>query len=180
MFNLLAASSYSNRCTQTGDSVLFAQVERVDQLLIAIGFRFAQIIEQTSALRDHLKQAAARRMIFPVSLEVLRQMLDPAGQKCDLHICAARIFIVQLELLKTFGALCHNEGATLVEEPVLATAQLFGSCRVGAINKQLLFAFAVVPKAELCTRTDSAGTADDYAKEFAQKMFRRIHAQFPT
>src|SRR5437773_9456789 len=44
----------------------------------------------------------------------------------------------------------------------------------------MLFAFTVVPQAELCTRTDSAGTADNYAKEFAQKMFRRIHAQFPT
>src|SRR5262249_41640644 len=42
------------------------------------------------------------------------------------------------------------------------------------------FPFAVVPKAELCTRTDSAGTADDYTKELGQKMFRRIHAQFPT
>src|SRR5882762_7300125 len=44
----------------------------------------------------------------------------------------------------------------------------------------ILFPFAVVPKAKLCTRTDSAGAADDYAKEFAQKMFRRIHAQFPA
>src|SRR5436190_23165133 len=42
------------------------------------------------------------------------------------------------------------------------------------------FSFAVVPKAELCTRTDSAGTAKDYAKEFPQKVFRRIHTQFPT
>ena len=39
--------------------------------------------------------------------------------------------------------------------------------------------FAVVPEAELFTRTDSTGTAEDYAKEFRQKIFRRIHAQFP-
>ena len=62
-------------------------------------------------------------MIFPVGLQVLRQMLDPAGQKCDLHICAAGIFVMQLELLETqrLVALCHNEGATLGEEPILAT-----------------------------------------------------------
>ena len=42
------------------------------------------------------------------------------------------------------------------------------------------FPFAVVPKAEPCTRTDSARTADDYTKEVAQKMFRRIHPQFPA
>jgi hypothetical protein len=76
-------------------------------------------------LRDHLKQAAPRRVIFPVGLKVLSQMLDPAGKKCDLHIRAAGIFVMQLKLLETqrFAALCHNEGATLDEEPILATAQ---------------------------------------------------------
>src|SRR5437016_14151053 len=63
-------------------------------------------------------------MIFPIGLKVLGQMLDPAGQKCDLHIRAAGIFVMQLKLLETqrFAALCHNEAATLDEEPILATA----------------------------------------------------------
>jgi hypothetical protein len=104
---------------------LFAQVQFVDHFLVTIGFCFAQIIKQTPALRDHLKQAAARRMIFPIGLKVLGQMLDPAGKKCDLHIRAASIFVMQLKLLETqrFTALCHNEAATLDEEPILATAQ---------------------------------------------------------
>ena len=107
-------------------SALFAQVQFVDQFFITIGFCVAQIIEQTPALRDHLKQAAPRRMIFPVSLKVLSQMLDPAGQKCDLHIRAAGIFFMQLELLETrrLVALCHNEGANLDEDRVLATHAL--------------------------------------------------------
>jgi hypothetical protein len=50
-------------------------------------------------------------------------MLDPAGQKCHLHICAAGIFLVQLELRKTFVPLCHNEAPTVGEEPILATGQ---------------------------------------------------------
>jgi len=58
---------------------LFAQIQFVDQFFITIGFCFAQIIEQTPAMRDHLKQAATRRMIFLVGLKVLSQMLDPAG-----------------------------------------------------------------------------------------------------
>jgi hypothetical protein len=33
-------------------------------------------------------------MIFLVAPEVFSQMLDPAGQKCDLHIRAAGIFVV--------------------------------------------------------------------------------------
>jgi len=64
-------------------------------------------------------------MIFPIGLKMFRQMLDPTRQKCDLHIRAAGIVIVQLELLKTdcFVALCHNEALILDEEPVFATAE---------------------------------------------------------
>ena len=107
-------------------SALFAQVQFVDQFFITIGFCFAQIIEQTPALRDHLKQAATRRMIFPVRLKVFSQMLNLAGEKCDLHIRAASIFLMQLELLKTrrLIAFCHNEGANLYEGGVLATASM--------------------------------------------------------
>jgi hypothetical protein len=105
---------------------LFAQVQFVDQLFITIGFCFAQIIEQTPPMRDHLKQAAPRRMIFPVGLKVFSQMLDPAGEKCDLHIRAAGIFFMQLELLETrrLVALCHNEGANVDEDRSLATRSL--------------------------------------------------------
>jgi hypothetical protein len=78
---------------------LLAQVQLVDQFFVAISFCFAQVIEQAPALRDHFKQAAARGVIFAVGLEVFSQMLDPAGEKCDLHICAAGIFFMQLELL---------------------------------------------------------------------------------
>jgi hypothetical protein len=99
-------------------------------------------------MRDHLKQAAPRRMIFPVGLKVLRQMLDPAGEKCDLHIRAAGIFLVQLEVLKVHRSvvLCHNEGATVGEDWLLSTAHLFAPCRIGATWNQLCFAFAVVPE----------------------------------
>ena len=64
-------------------------------------------------------------MILPVNLKVLSQMLDPAGEKCDLHIRAAGIFLMQLELLEVrrLVALCHNEGPIVAEEPILATAR---------------------------------------------------------
>jgi hypothetical protein len=52
-------------------------------------------------------------------------MLDPVREKCDLHIRAAGIFVMQLELLEIqrLVALSHNEGAIVTEEPILATAQ---------------------------------------------------------
>jgi hypothetical protein len=69
-------------------------------------------------------------MIFPVNLKVLSQMLDPAGEKCDLHIRAAGIFIMQLELLELHRlvALSHNEGPIVTEEPIFATAQTSRAC----------------------------------------------------
>ena len=52
-------------------------------------------------------------------------MLDPVREKCDLHIRAAGIFVMQLELLEIqrLVALSHNEGPIVAEEPSFATAQ---------------------------------------------------------
>jgi len=52
-------------------------------------------------------------------------MLDSAGEKCDLHIRAAGIFVMQLELLEIHRliALSHNEGPIVTEEAILATRQ---------------------------------------------------------
>jgi len=51
-------------------------------------------------------------------------MLDPVREKCHLHIRAAGIFVMQLELLeiRRLVALSHNEGATVDEESIFATA----------------------------------------------------------
>ena len=64
-------------------------------------------------------------MIFPVSLKVLSQMLDPAGEKCDLYIRAAGIFVMQLELLEIqrLVALSHNEGPIVTWEAIFATTR---------------------------------------------------------
>ncbi len=52
-------------------------------------------------------------------------MLDPVREECDLHIRAAGIFVMQLEFLeiRRLVALSHNEGATVDEESIFATAQ---------------------------------------------------------
>ena len=51
-------------------------------------------------------------------------MLDAMREKCHLHIRAARIFVMQLELLeiRRLVAFCHNEAPIVAEEPVFATA----------------------------------------------------------
>ncbi len=52
-------------------------------------------------------------------------MLDPMREKCDLHIRAAGIFVMQLELLEIqrLVALSHNEAPIVAKEPIFATAQ---------------------------------------------------------
>ncbi len=76
-------------------------------------------------------------MIFPVNLKVLSQMLDSAGEKCDLHIRAAGIFVMQLELLeiRRLVALSHNEAPIVAEEPMFATAQTSRACSSRCVLK---------------------------------------------
>ena len=54
------------------DRRLFPQVELREQVFIPVGLRLAQIIEQAPAHRHHLEEAAARRMVFGMALEVFR------------------------------------------------------------------------------------------------------------
>jgi len=62
-------------------------------------------------------------------------MLDPVREKCDLHIRAAGIFVMQLELLEIqrLVALSHNEGPIVAEEPIFATAQTSRPCKNGRV-----------------------------------------------
>ena len=45
-----------------------------------------QIIQHTSSLRDHLKQAAPRMVIFFVDLKVLGKFVDSLAQQGYLHL----------------------------------------------------------------------------------------------
>ena len=80
-------------------------------------------------------------MIFPVNLKVLSQMLDPVREKCDLHIRAAGIFVMQLELLEIqrLVALSHNEAPIVAEEPIFATAQTSRACISRSVLKPDVF-----------------------------------------
>lgn len=80
-------------------------------------------------------------MIFPVNLKVLSQMLDPVREKCDLHIRAAGIFVMQLELLeiRRLVALGHNEAPIVAEEPIFATAQTSRACVSRSVLKPDVF-----------------------------------------
>jgi hypothetical protein len=122
-------------------------------------------------------------MIFPVGLKVLSQMLDPASEKCDLHIRAAGIFLMQLELLKVHRLviLCHNEGANVDEHRVLATIHR-NLARLGLVSfiGHISFAFSIVPEIQSRPRTRYTGAAKDHNQQRRKNLFGRIHAQLPA
>ena len=72
---------------------LLTQTEAADQALVAVAIRLGQIVEELVALADHLEQTAARRVVVAVSLEVLRQLDDAAGEERDLHFGRARVIV---------------------------------------------------------------------------------------
>jgi hypothetical protein len=80
-------------------------------------------------------------MIFPINLKVLGQMLDPVREECDLHIRAAGIVVMQLELLeiRRLIALGHNEAPIVAEEPIFATAQTSRACVSRSVLKPDVF-----------------------------------------
>src|SRR4249919_3343347 len=94
-------------------AALMAQFKFLDDILVAIVLRSAQVIEKASTRGDHLKKAAARGMIFGVTLQVFRQLRDSAGQNGYLHIRAAGVFLMELELLHVLRvtAFCHKTKA---------------------------------------------------------------------
>lgn len=108
-------------------------------------------------------------------------MLNPAGEKCDLHIRAAGIFVMQLELLEVrrLVALCHNEVPIVDENALFATAHGSDALR-GLFLSRMLFSSAVVPKVKLRPGTHATRSADDNAKEIPKKLFGGIHPQFPS
>jgi len=64
-------------------------------------------------------------MVFGMALEVVGQLSNPAGEEGDLHIRAAGIFLMELELLHVHRvtAFCHKRAGIVGEEWGLAREQ---------------------------------------------------------
>ncbi len=87
---------------------LTAQTETVNETMVSFDVAAFQIIEQTSALRDHLEQAAPRMIIFLVGSEMVGQFVDAPREQCDLHLRRSGIalmgaILAQYFFLRLFG-----------------------------------------------------------------------------
>lgn len=87
-------------------SGLLAEIEFLDELLIALGSSLLEIIKKTAALGDHPEKTATRGMILGVGLEMVGQGADPLGEAGDLDIGAAGVVIMQPDCCD-FCGLCH-------------------------------------------------------------------------
>lgn len=67
-------------------------------------------------------------MVFSVAFQVSGQLRDPAREQRDLHISAASVLAVQLELLdiQRFRILSHFEAPILNEDCAFASAGYLG------------------------------------------------------
>src|SRR5580704_1168308 len=74
-----------------------AQPQAFDHLRVLVGCAALQIIEELSALIDHLEQTAARGVIGFVRGEMLAQAVDALGQECNLNFGRSGVLGAALE-----------------------------------------------------------------------------------
>ena len=87
---------------------LAAQAQALDDLLVAIFGLALDVIEVLAAQRDQFKQAAARREILAVDVQVIRDVVDPLGEQRDLVGGAAGVSFVELEFFQVDCVVAHG------------------------------------------------------------------------
>ena len=65
--------------------------------LIARQVGLMEIIQQTTALRDHFQQTAPGTVVLDVLLQMLGQVINSLGQKSRLHVRGACVPFVKLK-----------------------------------------------------------------------------------
>ncbi len=68
------------------DSVLSAQPEPLDDLLVALGILSAKIGQVATSSANHLEKTSTRMLVVLVRLQVLRKLVNPGRKQCYLHL----------------------------------------------------------------------------------------------
>jgi hypothetical protein len=79
------------------ESLLAAQTERGQDLLITLVIGAGKVIKEFAAARHHAEETAARGNVLFVGREVAGKVIDTTGEERDLHIGAARVTVMKLE-----------------------------------------------------------------------------------
>ena len=80
-------------------TLLLSQSELAYDRTVTLNVRVLEIVEQVSSVTDHLLKTTAAVEVLLVSLEVGGQVVDAAGQNCDLNLGRAGVTLMGLVLL---------------------------------------------------------------------------------
>src|ERR1700686_3281775 len=76
-----------------------------DNLAVTFEIPTPQVVEETTPLSDHLEQPATAVVILRVGAEVVGEIIDSCGEKCDLNCARAAVVFVCAVLLYGGGLL---------------------------------------------------------------------------
>ena len=79
--------------------VLFSQTELSNDCAVTLDIVVLQVVQKVSSVTDHLLQTAAAVEVLLVGLEVLGQVVDTAGEDCDLNLRRTGVSFVSGVLL---------------------------------------------------------------------------------
>jgi len=95
---------------------LLAQAEATNQVTVALDVLVGQVLQQLSALADHLEQAGAGVVVLFMGLKVIGKVLDTGGQQCNLNLRGTGVTFAGLvlvnDLLFLFSS--HNHSNILL------------------------------------------------------------------
>jgi hypothetical protein len=92
--------------TMESGQTLLADAKFSDNVFVALGVVFLEVVEQATPLANQHQKAAPGRVVLFVRLEVLRQLADTLTQDGDLDFRAAGI--------ADMGAVLVNDGLLLL------------------------------------------------------------------
>jgi len=76
---------------------LLAEMELLEDNLVAFRRGVLEVIKELAALRDHLEEPAPGRMVLDVGFQVFRQLVNALREECDLNVGTSRVFFVESE-----------------------------------------------------------------------------------
>jgi hypothetical protein len=95
---------------------LLADSEFADDLAVAVGINFLEVIQQTAALADQHQKPTARAMILLVRFEMLGQLSDALSQNGNLYFRTSGVGVMRAKLRDNIGFLngCQHSVSLLL------------------------------------------------------------------
>lgn len=110
---------------------LAAQAKLLDQVKISLGVFVGNVLKQTAAAANHLKQATAGCEVVLIDLKVLSQFLDALGQNANLDSCRTGVVLAFLQVSdnRLFLLTTNHVSGIISDDPCRCKVLGFGRYR---------------------------------------------------